>query len=131
MAIDGHVSVLGGTDPIADVVVTVFGPMEGKAIAALKSFPLMAAEISEALSIPQVTATSDAGGRFRVAVPGPGVYSVLARRMGYLGPATPGDAPTSTMVTATVTVGGKERAEVLLYMVPGEPKPIPKRLPPQ
>jgi hypothetical protein len=99
--------------------------MEGKAAAAIKSFPLMAAEISETLSIPGVATTSDDEGKFRVSVPRTGLYSVLATRTGYVGPPTPGQPPTSVLVTATVDVRANERAEVLLYMMPGESRPKP------
>ena len=91
--------------------------MEGKARAAIGSFPLMAAEISETLSIPHVTAVTGSDGRFTFQNLSPGLYSILAKRQGYIGPATPDAAPTSPIVTATVTVGAKEPAEVLLYMV--------------
>jgi hypothetical protein len=119
----GSVTLHGGFDPIADVEVSVFGPMEGQAKAAIASFPLMAAEISETLRIPHVTTTTGTDGRFSFQHLAPGLYSVLATRKGYVGPARPGDPPTSVLVTATITVAAKERAEVLLSMVPGEYKP--------
>ena len=97
--------------------------MEGQAKAALASFPLMAVEIAETLSIPRFTTATGADGRFVVQNLAPGLYSVLAKRKGYVGPARPGDPPTSPLVTATITVAAKERGEVLLSMVPGEVKP--------
>jgi hypothetical protein len=51
----------------------------------------------------------------------PGLYSVLAKREGYVGPATPGTQPTSTLITTTVTVTAGQTASVELSMQPGMP----------
>jgi hypothetical protein len=123
----GSVTLHGGFDAIAGVEVSVFGPMEGQAKAAIASFPLMAAEISETLRIPHVTTTTGTDGRFSFEHLAPGLYSVLAKRKGYVGPARPGDPPTSVLVTATITVGPKERGEVLLSMAPQPPPPTAPR----
>ena len=81
-SIVGSVTILGGSDAIGDVEVTVVGPMEGQAKAALASFPLMAVEIAETLSIPRFTTATGADGRFVVQNLAPGLYSVLGEAEG-------------------------------------------------
>ena len=79
------------------------GDAEG-AERALASFPLMAEEIADRLGIRQLRAITDAEGRFRYEATPPGLYGLVFRREGYVGPAKPGDRPTSPIVTATVKV---------------------------
>ena len=123
--IAGQVTLPGGLQGIADVQVTVFGPMEGQARAAIASFPLMAAEISETLSIPHRDVTTGPDGRFQFRNLVPGLYSVMARRPGYVGPAVPDTPPTSVLVTATVTVAAGKPSDMLMFMVPGPERPRP------
>jgi len=124
-AIAGQVTLPGGLQGIPDVQVTMFGPMEGQAKAAIASFPLMAAEISEKLSIPHQDVTTGPDGRFQFRNLVPGLYSVMARRPGYVGPPVPDTPATSVLVTATVTVAAGKPSDVLMFMVPGPERPRP------
>jgi len=121
-ALVGQVAEPGGLQGIASVQITVYGPMEGQARAAIASFPLMAAEISEKLSIPHQEVTTGPDGRFRFRNLVPGLYAVTATRQGYVGPPLPDTPATSPLVTTTVTVTAGKGSEVLLFMVPGPPE---------
>ena len=116
--VSGQVIDVGEKRGLADVSVTFVGPMEGQAERALASFPLMAEEIAERLNIPQSRETTDAEGRFRFFTRTPGLYALVFRREGYVGPAKPGDPLTSVLVTARVTVvEGATPRPVIIEMI--------------
>ena len=105
---------------VGDVQVTLIGPMAGQAERALASFPLMAADIAERLNIAELGAVTDRDGRFTFHDLTPGVYALLFRRDGYFGAASPGDQPTSPIVTSTINVtAGPAAPELTVHMIRG------------
>jgi hypothetical protein len=118
--IAGKVSRLDGSGGIPGVQVLLVGPATGPGLNAILSNPLMAAEIAEGASFPQVTITTGDDGRFSFKDLAPGLYTLRARREGYFGAALSGDSVTSTVVTATVPlVAGEANAEISLTMARG------------
>ena len=117
--VSGRVIGLSDTEGVADVQVNFVGPFAGQAERALASFPLMPEEIADRLGIAQVSATTDAQGRFTVFAPTAGLYALVFRRDGYVGAAKPGDTLTSPLVTTTVTITeGAKPAEITITLVP-------------
>jgi sarcosine oxidase gamma subunit len=118
--ISGRVTRLGGSEPVAGVDIALMGPYVGSAMNAVISNPLMAAEIADAVSLPQMPATTDSDGRFRFTGLAPGFYTAISQREGYFGPSRPGAASTSRIVTSSVTVvAGQTTPEIQIAMVRG------------
>jgi len=118
--ISGRVTRLGGSEAVAGVEVTLMGPYVGSAMNAVVSNPLMAAEIADAMSLPQMPATTDSNGRFKFTGLAPGVYTAISQRDGYFGSSTPGGAAISRIVTSVVTlVAGQTIPEIQISMVRG------------
>lgn len=118
--IAGKITQLDGTGRVSGVQVLLVGPATGPGLNAIISNPLMAAEIAEGASFPQVTITTGDDGRFSFKNLAPGLYTIRAKRDGYFGASMPGSPPTSTLTTTSVTVvAGQTNPEVSLALAHG------------
>src|SRR5215471_18132725 len=106
--IEGRIVRLNGNDGVPEVQVLLVGPATGPAQQAIVMNPLMAAEIAEGASLPQVTITTSDDGSFSFRNLAPGLYTIRARRDGYFGASVSGGPPTGPMTTSTVTVTAEQ-----------------------